>query len=338
MSVPLLPAHVASDAGHGLVLAVAALLVCAVGLVSLGAAYLERRGVLDGTNPTVEFERWWNLLAVAWSAGAAAVHFAVIGEHFLVAAWEGVAFAVVAWFQLGWAGVVLVRPSGRLALAAVVVNLGVIAVWVWTRVLGQSVAGAQPEPVGTGDAIATAFEIALVLTLAVGALVGRQPDRSRLRLPPVVAFAWSGSALAVAIVLGSVGIVQGSAHDHAAGEADAEHSQLGEPGTVAFGSQLAVGGGVADPTGTLPANREAVWIAVFSGPTGGGSVELVVLDLDDPGGERELLREDVAPARTDTSSLSDVRDLAALDGPGRYRVRYERAGAVLAEGDVTLTP
>jgi hypothetical protein len=332
----LLPAHVASSAGHGLLLAVAAILVCAVGAVSLTAAYLERRGVLDGITASVEFERWWNVLPVAWSAGAAAIHFAVIGDHFEVAAWEGLAFAVVAWFQIGWAGLYLARPSGRLAAVAVAVNLAVIGAWLWTRVLGQPIGDVAPEQVGPSDALATALEIALIATLVAGAWIRRRQSLS-LRLPPSVAAAWSGSALAIAIVLGSVGIVQGSAHDHPTGQDAAGHPQLGEPGTVTFGSQLAVDGGVADPTGILPATQETVWVAVFSGPTGGQSMDLVVLDLDDPGG-RELLRESVAPARPDTTSLSDVRDLAALDGPGRYRIRYERAGAPLAEGDVTLTP
>ncbi len=338
MTLPLLPAHVGSDAGHGLLLAVAAILVCAIGAVSLAAAYLERRGVLDGENPSVEFRRWWNVLAVSWSVGAGAIHFAVIGDHFEVAAWEGLAFAIVAWFQVGWAGLYLVRPSGTLAVVGVAVNAGVVAVWAWTRVLGLPIGDVLPESVAPSDAIATALEIALVLTLVVGAVVARQPG-PRFRLPPSVAVAWTGSAIAAAIVLGSVGIVQGSAHDHPTDSGgQMAHPELGRPGTVTFGSQLAVDGGVADPTGTLPATQEAVWVAVFTGPTGGQSVELVVLDLDDPSGERELLREPEAPARSDTSSLSEVRNLAALDGPGRYRVRYELNGTVLAEGDVTLTP
>ncbi|HEY7522434.1 MAG TPA: hypothetical protein VH720_02085 [Candidatus Limnocylindrales bacterium] len=340
--VLLLPAHVVGEASHDLPLAVAAFLVSGIGAVSLASAWLERRGVLDGASPSVGVDRWAPLVASAWSVGAAAIHFAVIGEHLEISALEAVLFALVAAFQLGWAAWYLLRPSGWLASIAVVINLGVVGAWAWSRTIGLPLAGEAGgiEPVGVSDSIATGLELALIATLLLAAGPVRDTLGRRLGFAPATAVAWVGSAVVAAAVLGSTGVVQGATHDHPVGEHGEEGSLVvGAPGTVTFGSQLAPAGGVADPSDSLPASAEVLWVVVFREPTGSDSVQLVVDTVAPDGSETERLREDVFLARLDTRSLTEVRDLATLGGgPGRYRVRYELAGRILAEGDVTLVP
>jgi hypothetical protein len=341
MTMPLLPAHIVGHVGHELTLAVAAILVAGVGALSLTTSYLERRGHLDGSSPSVPFDRWSAVIAAGWSFGAAAIHFAVIGDHFATVPAEGVFFIAVAWFQVGWAALFAARPLPALALTGAVVNLGVVATWSWSRAVGLPIGGhgGGTEAIAVNDAIATAFEVALVATLVVGYVVRRRAVGDRLRLAPAGAVGWAGSALVVAVVLASVGIVQGSSHDHALDVDTAHGESLGQPGTVTFGSQLNADGTIADPTTSLPFTETVVWLAVFGETVGDQTVELVISTVDAAGTEAEHAREDVFVARADTRSLTEVRDLGSIgDGPGTYRIRYLSGDVVLALGDVTLTP
>jgi hypothetical protein len=340
--MPFLPAHITSTPAHQLPLTVAALLISAIGAISLGAAYLERRGRLDGTTASVPFQRWSAVAAAGWSLGAAAIHFAVIGEHFELVPAEGIFFMVVAWFQVGWAVTFVSRPLPSIALIGGVVNAAVVAVWAWSRLVGLPIGGHGDgtEPIAVNDAIATAFEVALVITVLVGAAIRGRPFAERLMLPPASAVAWTGSSLAIAVILASVGIVQGSSHDHATTAAGDDHGMLsGEPGTVVFGSQLDGEGGILDPSASLPAGGSVAWAAYFSSASAGRPIELVISTIGDDGEAAEIAREPVFLVRADTLSLTEVRDLGALgSGAGTYEVRYETDGTVLAEGEVELVP
>lgn len=101
------------------------------------------------------------LILAILSAGAAAIHFAAMGEHFALAWTHGAFFAAVGWAQLVWAGAVLVRPSRTVALAGIAGNLLVVAVWAVSRTVGVPFAG-PPEPVGVPDGLATGLELLLV--------------------------------------------------------------------------------------------------------------------------------------------------------------------------------
>src|SRR5262249_58491032 len=59
------------------------------------------------------------------SVGAAAIHFAVIFEHFTEYALYGVFFLVISWAQMIWAAVVLWRPS---------------RLWLWLGLGGKALA------------------------------------------------------------------------------------------------------------------------------------------------------------------------------------------------------
>jgi len=60
----------------------------------------------------------------ALSAGAAAIHFAVIFEHFSQYMLYGVFFLIISWAQAIWAAVVLWRPSRP---------------WLWLGMLGNAI-------------------------------------------------------------------------------------------------------------------------------------------------------------------------------------------------------
>jgi hypothetical protein len=160
---------------------------------------------------------WSAPVGAALSLGAAAIHFAVVGEHFLEYALFGILFAALAWFQAGWALWFAVRPGPRAAFIAVVVNVGVLLVWSCSRTIGLPV-GPEPwsrEPVGALDLAASALEVALV-ALLVWRL--RQADRLPTRRPrPASVLAATTAIAVVAIVTTSVLAASGgSAHpvDH----------------------------------------------------------------------------------------------------------------------------
>jgi hypothetical protein len=98
------------------------------------------------------------------SAGAAAIHFAVIFEHFAEYALYGVFFLVVSWAQLIWAAVVLWRPSRLWLWLGLAGNALVVAVYVASRTTGLPLGPdvGHPEPVGGLDVVSTVLELALV--------------------------------------------------------------------------------------------------------------------------------------------------------------------------------
>ena len=123
-----------------------------------------------------------NAIVVLCSAGAAAIHFAVLGDHFNESWLYGMFFAVVAWLQVVWAFAVLREPSQRLYWAGAAGNAAVIAIWVVTRTLGVPVGPAvgEVEPAGVADIFATLFEGVIVLaavTLSLQASKGAE-DRA----------------------------------------------------------------------------------------------------------------------------------------------------------------
>jgi hypothetical protein len=88
------------------------------------------------------------ILAIA----TAVIHFAVSGEHFQEYWMYGVFMLVVAWLQLCWAIAVVAMPARWMPWvlrAGAILNVGVIAVYVVTRTIGD-VVGGPPGPPGLG--------------------------------------------------------------------------------------------------------------------------------------------------------------------------------------------
>jgi hypothetical protein len=151
--------------------------------------------------------------AVLLSMGAAAIHFAVIGNHFSEFPLYGVLFALTAWLQAVWALAYGARPSDRLAWLAIALNVGVVVAWAWSRTIGLPVApsAGMVEPVGAADAISTAFEVLLVGVLALH--VSRRPDERTAGVP----IEWAAVGAVVLFIAIAAATTYGMAQFAAAG-------------------------------------------------------------------------------------------------------------------------
>jgi hypothetical protein len=132
------------------------------------------------------------------SAGAAAIHYAVIAEHFEEWWGFGLFFVLSAVAQLAWAVLVVTSRSRRFIWLGVVGNAAIVVLWVVTRTAGTLLGPepAMPEAVGLADSVATAFELTIVVA---GSWLAR---RGGMGSPMSSRLAWvvSGAALALTTV------------------------------------------------------------------------------------------------------------------------------------------
>jgi len=107
------------------------------------------------------------LVAAGLSFAAAAIHIAVVPEHFTESAPEGIAFGVLAVFQLATGALLQLGAANRLKVLIVAVNLGAALMWAITRTAGVPFISelASPEAIGIRDIAATAFELGIVAIL-----------------------------------------------------------------------------------------------------------------------------------------------------------------------------
>ncbi len=150
---------------------------------------------LEGGAPPQFLVTSAGMTAATVSAAVGAIHLSVAPEH--LGHWwvYGWFFVVVGVFQIGFAAVILRRPSARVALAGIVANVLVVLVYVASRTVGlpiapmEGAAGAgdghaqegghgpgawHPEAVGMLDLAATAGEV-----VVVAMLVSLLPTRPR---------------------------------------------------------------------------------------------------------------------------------------------------------------
>ena len=137
------------------------------------------------------------ITAALLSAGAAAIHFAVIPAHFEEWWGFGAFFVFSGLAQLGWSLAVVTWPRRHLFWMGVIGNAAIVALWVVTRVEGTLVGPEphEPEPIGIADGIATGFEIAIVVLAVTTALLGvpRRVTLNRL--------AWFAGVVALALTV-----------------------------------------------------------------------------------------------------------------------------------------
>src|SRR4029453_6614587 len=191
--------------------------------------------------------RYLHWILVAFSLGAGVIHFAYAGEHFDVGWLHGTFFAVVAWFQLGWAFVLMVRSSRAVLALGPIVNALVIGTWIMSRVWGVPIGpGAwDPEPISLADGLATGLEVGVV---AISLAVLARPALAQQSVRPSVGMAGIGlSSLAVAVVSTlAIAPAFASEHDHG-GEGEASgHSHSDEATADQAGHDMAGG---TDPPG-----------------------------------------------------------------------------------------
>jgi hypothetical protein len=100
----------------------------------------------------------------ALSVGAAAIHFAVVFEHFAEYALYGVFFLVISWAQVIWPAVLLWRPSRLWLWLGAAGNAIVIAVYVLSRTSGLPFGPDlhNPESVGALDVVSCVLEFGVI--------------------------------------------------------------------------------------------------------------------------------------------------------------------------------
>jgi len=183
----------------------------------------------------------------ALSLATAVIHFAVAGGHFQEYWLFGVFMLAVAWLQLAWA---IAAPfvAGRLLLGSgIVINAGVVAVYIVTRTAGD-VIGPTPhevEPLGFGDALCTVLEALVVAGCAWLLLASaRQQARPSLTLAPVFTGGVTAALLSVALVAGGpemgMGSDMGASAAPAAAGAQSGTSMAGMGGSASGGGSGAL--------------------------------------------------------------------------------------------------
>jgi hypothetical protein len=196
--------------------------------------------------------RYLRWLLAAFSLGAGVIHLAVSGEHYQLSWMHGMFFAVVGWLQISWAVAVILRPKRRLLTAGVLLNAGIIGVWVMSRVWGVPVGPEAwtPESVALADALSSGCEFGIV-ALSLAVLV--QPAMAQHELRPGFAVPVVGAAgLGVAVVT-SLAATTGyglspqyvAAPDHAAHSGHGFHGGHGPTVEVVNGKAKVVSGGAA---------------------------------------------------------------------------------------------
>ena len=104
----------------------------------------------------------------ALSVGAAAIHFAVVFEHFVEYTLYGAFFLVISWAQLIWPAVLLWRPSRLWLWLGIAGNAVIIAVYVASRTVGLPFGPDlhNTESVGALDVVSCVLEFLLIVGCA----------------------------------------------------------------------------------------------------------------------------------------------------------------------------
>jgi hypothetical protein len=136
----------------------------------------------------------------ALSVGAAAIHFAVVFEHFTEYTLYGVFFLVISWAQLIWPAVLLWRPSRTWLWLGIGGNAIVLAVYVASRTVGLPFGPDlhDVEAAGALDVVSCVLEAGLVAGCA--ALLWR-PSLADRRAPWRGALASTAALLAVPVAV-----------------------------------------------------------------------------------------------------------------------------------------
>lgn len=142
------------------------------------------------------------------SAGAAAIHFAVTGEHLREYWLFGAFFAATGGLQALWAILVMIRPSSVVYLAGAIGNLAIVVTWGLSRTVGLPIGpdAGVPESAGVVDVAATACEA----LIGVGVLALLQPGAIRGQLRRMVGAVLAFTALA--ILLGAASLAASGGH------------------------------------------------------------------------------------------------------------------------------
>jgi hypothetical protein len=100
----------------------------------------------------------------ALSVAAAAIHFAVVFEHFNQYVLYGVFFLIIAWAQAIWAAVVLWRPTRLWLWLGIAGNAAIVTVYFASRTTGLPFGPdkGHPEHFGALDVVSALLELAII--------------------------------------------------------------------------------------------------------------------------------------------------------------------------------
>jgi hypothetical protein len=149
---------------------------------------------------SVESRSAWVQAAFLGLCAAAVTHLAVMPDHFRESWLYGSFFLCIVIVQLSFAGVLLMRPSRAVLLAAVAQNIVIVAVWTVSRFIGVPIGPdhGSVESLGVLDVLATLAE----LVTATSCLVALRRDALR------PAWRWStwSLSLRLALLTTSIGV------------------------------------------------------------------------------------------------------------------------------------
>jgi hypothetical protein len=178
------------------------------------------------------------------SLGAGGIHFAMITPHFDEYWLEGAFFAVVAWFQLGWAAAIVLWPKSSLLRIGALVNAGVIAMWLVSRTWGPPIGpnAGVPEGISFVDAFCTGLEVGIVV---VSLAILTRPALAEMRATSVTAVPLLSASAAVA-VMSALALSPSFASGHTHGSADDGHGHSHGDATAAAGDGHSHGAAVSN--------------------------------------------------------------------------------------------
>ncbi len=182
------------------------------------------------------------------SAAAGVIHLAMVPSHAGGDLLDPLGFAVVGWFQLVVAGLVLADRAGRTVYRATIVgNLAVTGLWLWSRTVGLPVGehAGVVEDVSVVDGTAVALQ---AVAIVVAARILLAPARLAVgRLAPAL-LAVAALGLATTVLTSSDAAEHGGhdhdaagGHDHGTAEVDAHAAFMADVDAARCDTDLNIG-------------------------------------------------------------------------------------------------
>lgn len=180
-------------------------------------------------------------LAAIASLGAAVIHFAVAPTHWQGWMPSGLFFVSLALLQLIWAKLVLARTTTPVLAAGIMLNVGAVALWAFSRTAGAPFGpnAGEAELVQAADLCALLLQIYVVMGASWAWYRGHQGEAIPAFANAIVLL----GAGAVVALASTVGVASGVRHGHhgpagsesdlhgpSNGHADNQHGHL-EPAT-----------------------------------------------------------------------------------------------------------
>ncbi|MCH7233006.1 hypothetical protein L0U85_19415 [Glycomyces sp. L485] len=126
-----------------------------------------RRGKPSRSHRDRTETRLARVMAALASAAAGIIHAAAVDPHWSEWALAGLLFLGMAFFQIAWAALIIPFGNRFMSVAGVMANLGFLGLWGLSRIRGVPFGphANVPEAVGVADALTTALEVVVIVSL-----------------------------------------------------------------------------------------------------------------------------------------------------------------------------